>query len=196
MVWRILSHMPHVFEVAPTGRAKCRGCGRAIERDALRFGERLPNAYGEGEMTLWFHPRCAAFKRPEPLLEALPEAPESLPDREGLERLALATMAHRRLRRVDGAERARSGQAKCRGCGEKIERDDWRIRLTFYEEGRFSPGGFVHMKCHRAYFEGNEALDRLLHFSPDLDERAREDLNRAYGEAPAWVGSPEGTPES
>lgn len=177
--------MPHIFEVAPTGRAKCRGCGRAIERGELRFGERLPNAYGEGEMTLWFHPRCAAFKRPEPVLEALPEAPESLDDREELERSAQATLAHRRLVRVDGAERAKSGQAKCRSCGERIERNDWRIRLTFYEEGRFSPGGFVHMKCHRAYFEGNEVLDRTLHFSPDLDEAAREDLIRAYREAPA-----------
>lgn len=177
--------MPHIFEVAPTGRAKCRGCGRAIERGELRFGERLPNAYGEGEMTLWFHPRCAAFKRPEPVLEALPEAPESLDDREELERSAQATLAHRRLVRVDGAERAKSGQAKCRSCGERIDRDDWRIRLTFYEEGRFSPGGFVHMKCHRTYFEGNEALDRMLHFSPDLDEAAREDLIRAYREAPA-----------
>ena len=40
--------MPHVIEAAPTGRAKCRGCGRAIARGELRFGERLPNAYGEG----------------------------------------------------------------------------------------------------------------------------------------------------
>jgi hypothetical protein len=56
--------MPHVFEVASTGRAKCRGCGEPIQRGDTRFGERLPNPYGEGEMTLWFHPRCAAFKRP------------------------------------------------------------------------------------------------------------------------------------
>jgi len=188
--------MPHVFEVAPTGRAKCRGCGRAIERDALRFGERLPNAYGEGEMTLWFHPKCAALKRPEPLLEALPDAPDILSDRDVLEHSAQATLAHRRLRRVDGAERARSGQAKCRSCGARIEREEWRIRLTFYEEGRFSPGGFLHVNCHRAYFEGNDALDRVLHFSPDLDEQGREELTRAYQRAPAWTGIPEGTSES
>ena len=52
--------MPHVFEPAPTGRAKCRGCGRAIAKGELRFGERLPNPFAEGEMTLWFHPLCAA----------------------------------------------------------------------------------------------------------------------------------------
>lgn len=172
--------MPHAFEVAPTGRSKCRGCGRAIPRGELRFGERLPNPFGEGEMTLWFHPPCAAFKRPEPLLEALPGAPESLPDRAALERAAGATLEHRRLRRVDGAERSPTGQAKCRSCHSPIARGTWRIRLTFYEESRFSPGGFLHLGCHAAYFEGHDVLERLLHFSPDLDEGEREDLKGAY----------------
>ena len=176
--------MPHVFEVAPTGRSKCRGCGRPIARGELRFGERLPNPYGEGEMTLWFHPRCAAFKRPDALLEALPEAPEGLADREALERAARAGLAHRRLPRVSGAERAASGQAKCRRCRGSIERGTWRIRLTLYEEGRFSPGGFIHIACHPAYFEGLDVMEAMLHFSPDLEEREREDLRRAYGAAP------------
>ena len=46
--------MPHVFEPAPTGRAKCRGCGRPIAQGDLRFGERIPNPFAEGETTLWF----------------------------------------------------------------------------------------------------------------------------------------------
>ena len=172
--------MPHVFEAAPTGRAKCRGCGRPIEKGDLRFGERLPNPFGEGEMTLWFHPLCAAFKRPEPVLETMPEAPESLPGRDVLERAARGALEHRRSRRVDGAERAKSGQAKCRHCRTAVERGAWRIRLAYYEEGRFSPGGFIHLTCHPAYFEGHDVLDSLLHFTPDLDEAEREDLKRAY----------------
>ena len=63
--------MPHSIEPATSGRAKCRGCGRPIDKGELRLGERLPNPYAEGEMTLWFHPTCAAYKRPEALLEAL-----------------------------------------------------------------------------------------------------------------------------
>src|SRR6476661_10117942 len=98
--------MAHVFESAPTGRAKCRGCGRTIARGELRFGERLPNPFAEGEMTLWFHPLCAACKRPEPLLEALAETSANLPDRESLESAARASLAHRRLPRIDGAERS------------------------------------------------------------------------------------------
>jgi hypothetical protein len=176
--------MPHVFEAAPTGRAKCRGCGQAIPRGEIRFGERLPNPFGEGEMTLWFHPSCAAFKRPESLLEALPEAPDGLPDRQALELRARGALAHRRLQRVDGAERAKSGQARCRSCREPIERGTWRIRLVFFEEGRFTPGGYVHVACHPTYFEGHDVLDSVLHFSPGLTQEDREDLTRAYRAAP------------
>src|SRR5213594_3059268 len=113
--------MPHVFEAASSGRARCRGCGQAIARGDLRFGERLPNPFADGETTLWFHPLCAAYKRPESLLQALGEAAESPPDPEALKSVARASFAHRRLPRIDGAEKALSGQAKCRSCREPIE---------------------------------------------------------------------------
>jgi len=169
----------HVFELAPTGRSKCRGCGRAIARAELRFGERLPNPFADGDMTVWFHPACAAYKRPEPMLQALGETTDNVTDRERLELAARDGLAHPRLVRIDGAERAPSGQAKCRHCHEPIERGSWRIRLAFHEEGRFSAGGFVHLDCRKAYFETDDVLDRLLHFSPDLTESERAELARA-----------------
>src|SRR5437773_898054 len=183
--------MPHLLEPASSGRAKCRGCGRRIVQGELRFGERIPNPYAEGETTLWFHPLCAAYKRPEPLLEALGTAMEDMPAREALERAARGSLAHRRLPRIDGAERAPSGQAKCRSCREPIARGDWRIRLVFYEEGRFSAGGFVHLGCRRAYFESGGILDPLLHFSPDLSEDERGELARACEADPDPASPPD-----
>jgi|SRR5882762_8103512 len=174
--------MPHLFERASTGRAKCRGCGRPIEKGELRFGERIPNPFAEGETTLWFHPLCAAYKRPEPLLETLAQTPGSVPDPESLERAARGASAHRRLPRIDGAERAPTSQAKCRNCHEPISRGTWRIRLVFHEEGRFSPGGFVHLACRAAYFETGDILDPLLHFSPDLSDEDRAELARAWAD--------------
>lgn len=171
--------MPHVFEPAASGRAKCRGCARRIERGEMRFGERIPNPFAEGETTLWYHPLCAAYKRPEPLLEALPAAPPELQDRDLLERAARAAAAHRRLPRIDGAERAPTGQAKCRACREVIAKGSWRIRLAFYEEGRWAPGGFLHLACQETYFEGEQVLPALLHFSPALSEADREELGGA-----------------
>ena len=59
-------------------------------------------------------------------------------------------------------------------------RGTWRIRLVFYEEGRFSPGGFVHLDCRMAYFETDDVLAQVLHFSPDLSDDERAELERAF----------------
>lgn len=173
--------MAHTIEPAASGRAKCRGCGRPIERGALRLGERLPNPFAEGEMTIWFHLPCAAYKRPEPLLEALAAAGDRVTDRDGLERTAQASLAQRRLPRIDGAERAPTGKARCRSCREPIERGAWRVRLVFYEDGRFAAGGFIHLGCRAAYFETDDVLERLLYFSADLAAEERDELARACG---------------
>ena len=135
-------------------------------------------------MTLWFHPLCAAYKRPESLLQGLLEAPEAVPDREALERVAHGSSSHRRLPRIDGAEQAPSSQAKCRSCKQPIARGTWRIRLVFFEEGRFLPGGFVHLDCRQAYFERDDVRDAVLHFSPDLSDEERGELTRALDPSP------------
>jgi len=114
------------------------------------------------------------------MLEALPGAPESLTDRDELESLARASATHRRLARVDGAERAPSGKASCRECKQPIARATWRIRLTIYEEGQFTNAGFIHFACRVPYFEGHEVLAALLQFSPGLADEDREDLMKAY----------------
>ena len=174
--------MAHVFETAPTGRARCRGCGKPLDKGAIRFGERIPNPFAEGETTLWFHPLCGAYKRPEAMLEALAQSPSDAPDREALERAAPGSAAHQRLQRIDGAERAPTAQAKCRHCREPIAKGTWRIRLVFYEEGRFSPSGFVHLDCREGYFESDDSgpiLAAALHFSPGLSDEDRADLTSA-----------------
>jgi hypothetical protein len=168
--------MPHVFEHAASGRAKCRGCAQRIERGVLRFGERVPNPYAEGETTLWYHPLCAAYKRPEALLEALPAAPPELTDAGELEHSARSTSAHPRLVRIHGAERAPTGQAKCRHCHEPIAKASWRIRLVHYEEGRFAPSGFLHLGCQSAHFEGADIVPALLHFTAELSDADRREL--------------------
>jgi len=131
-------------------------------------------------MTLWFHPACAAYKRPESLLQALGEAPEHVPERERLERAARSSLTQRRLPRIDGAEKAPTGQARCRSCRQPIERGSWRIRLVFFEEGRFSAGGFVHLGCRTAYFEAADILDQVLHFSLPLSESECQELRQAF----------------
>ena len=164
--------MPHVFEMSPSGRAACRGCGEKIPKGDLRFGERLPNPYAEndGEMTHWFHLVCAAYRRPEALLETLATATEPVPNADHLREQAQLGVTHRRLPRVSTAGRASSGRATCRACKELIAKDTWRIALVFYEEGRFVPSGFVHIACVPSYCETTAVMPRVKHFSPALTE--------------------------
>lgn len=166
--------MPHVIEYATSGRAKCRGCDGKIAKGELRFGERQPNAFGDGEMTLWFHLPCAAYKRPEPFLEVLQnEGWEDVSDDDlaiarELQPAAEFGIEHRRLPRIDQVGRAPTGRARCRSCRELIEKDSWRIGLVFFEEYRFQPSGFIHAACAKEYFGTTEMLDRVSYFNPEL----------------------------
>lgn len=177
--------MAHVIERAPTGRAKCRACGRPIARDTLRLGERLPNPFDEkgGEMTHWFHLPCAAFRRPGPFLEALGGTTEAIDERDTLQREAELGLTHRRLPRVNTAERASSGRASCRACRAPIEKGAWRVSLLYDEDGRFVPSGFIHLACAATYLETTAILPRLRHFTPAL---AADDV----GEIEAALNAP------
>jgi hypothetical protein len=170
--------MPHVIERSPSGRAACRGCGAKIASGDLRFGERMPNPFADdgGEMTHWFHVPCAAFTRPEPFHEILAAGADAGPERERLEREAQAGIAHRRLPRVRAASRAPTGRASCRACRQSIAKGAWRIALAYYEDGRFVPSGFIHVRCAPAYLETADIVDRLRHFSPDLADTDVEEI--------------------
>jgi ribosomal protein L37AE/L43A len=164
--------MPHVIEAAKTGRAKCRACGQPIAQGAQRFGERVPNPFADegGETTNWFHVACAAFIRPEAFLELLGETAEPIADREVLEREARLAVAYRRVPRATSAGRAASGRATCRACKKTIDKGAWRITLMYYEDGRLTPGGFIHAGCSANYFETTDLFGRFKHFSPELSD--------------------------
>jgi Poly(ADP-ribose) polymerase and DNA-Ligase Zn-finger region len=173
--------MAHLIEPAATGRAKCRGCDERIAAGELRFGEVVPNPFAEGEATNWFHPECGAYKRPAPFLEALAANAVSLEGAERLEAEARLGLAHERLPRISGVERSPTGRAQCRSCHEAIAKNAWRITLVFYEEGRFSPAGYVHVGCGQAYFETIEVLPRLRRFSQGLGDEDFAEIQAELG---------------
>ncbi|MEO6601395.1 MAG: hypothetical protein ABIQ16_16070 [Polyangiaceae bacterium] len=153
--------MPSVIERATTGRAKCRACSQPIAKGDERFGEALPNAYGEGESLFWFHLRCAACSRPESVLPVLEHSPGALSEREALVSLVRDGIANPRLSRIAKAERATSGRARCRHCRDLIEQGALRLSLQMFEEGRFNPIGTIHATCAVHYFAAEPALERL-----------------------------------
>jgi len=168
--------MPHVIEPAASARAKCRGCGERIAAGELRFGESLPNPFAEGETHHWYHLECGAMKRPEPFLEGLGAHAEPVAGSERLAALARSGVEHPRAARTSGAERDPSGRAQCRHCRQKIEKGAWRIPLVFWEDGRFSPAGFVHVPCVGAYFGTTDVVPRLRRFSPGLTDAELQEI--------------------
>ena len=171
--------MPHIVEPAASGRSKCRGCGEPIGKGELRFGERLPNPFADGEMTQWYHTLCGAYRRPESFNQLLLTADHGIDDVERLITAVASGLAHHRVVRIAGVGRAPSGRARCRSCRELIEKDQWRIPLVFFEEGAFNASGFIHVSCSAEYFETTQILDRLQHFGNDL---AAEDVAELAGE--------------
>jgi hypothetical protein len=171
--------VPDSIQAAPTGRAKCRGCGRAVAKGELRFGETGPNSYGEGEATSWFHLACAALMRPEKLLPVLDQTSIELPEREWLGQAARFGTVHPRLTRLTRAERASSGRAHCRSCRELIGKGEWRLALQLFEEGRPSPIGTIHVGCAEAYFGTADVLPRARRLTPELSEADALDLQQA-----------------
>lgn len=163
-----------ILQIAPTGRARCRACATKLEKGALRFGEALPSAYGEGDAATyyWFHPRCAAQRRPEKFVPLAkdPARAAGLTDAEALAAEGEMGLLHPRIPRIAGAEMAPSGRARCRHCKELIAQGLWRIRLSnFAASGFFEPLGFIHAQCARDYFGVAAIADRLARAAPDLD---------------------------
>jgi hypothetical protein len=174
--------VPDSIQAAPTGRAKCRGCGRAIAKGELRFGETGPNSYGEGEATSWFHLQCAALMRPEKALPVLEATNERIEERDWLEAAARFGIEHRRLPRLVRAERASSGRAHCRSCRELIAKGEWRFALQTFEDGRPNTIGTIHASCAEAYFGTADVLARARRLTPDLTDADAADLNKALAE--------------
>lgn len=185
----------HKITVAKSGRSRCRGCGQAIARGTLRFGEKVENPYNDGLSTLWFHLRCAAYKRPEPLLETLDAihedaggdrvdaaaAREALEAGQGdvLRAAAQEGLQHQRLPRIDAIERASSGRASCRHCRQRIAKDALRIKLVWFEGGRFDPGGYLHLACAPAYCESTALGERLRCFTAGADDAIWSEVEAA-----------------
>lgn len=176
------SVVPDSIQAAPTGRAKCRGCGRAITKGELRFGETGPNAYGEGEATSWFHLACGALMRSEKVLPVLRSSRDALEERAWLEQTAERGLELPRLQRLVRAERASSGRATCRSCRELIAKGEWRFVLQMFEEGRPNPIGTIHASCAEAYFGTADVLARAERLTPELAAADVAALRQALAE--------------
>jgi len=154
--------MADVIEPAATGRAACRGCREKIGKGELRFGERAPSSFGEGEQTSWFHIGCAAERRPGKLAPALAEYEGEVPGRAELEAIVADGVENPSLAEVARVERSPTGRATCQECHEKIGKDELRIAIEKEAEGTMATTSFIHLRCARTSL-GEQGLVEKLH---------------------------------
>jgi len=157
--------MSHKIEIAPTGRASCRGCKGTIVKGATRFCEEFANPYSEdGGMSFrYWHLACAATKLANELSPALAAYEPALGDRASIE----ALIAEHLRPPMPHAERAPNGRARCRACDESIAKGELRVAFERTFDGPMGPqkgAAHAHARCLQKYLErekerGHEAVE-------------------------------------
>jgi hypothetical protein len=174
--------MSDVIEPATTARSKCRRCGDKIEKGTLRFGEKVPNAFGEGDATHWFHLTCAAEKRPEKLRAALTASSLELPDRAALEKVIEDGIQNPSLAGVKQADRAPTGRATCQECRNKIDKGELRVAVE-REAETMATTSYVHAACAGKHLGTPGLFDKLQRTSTALGPEDLAELERLLAAA-------------
>ena len=180
--------MENSIEIAPSGRAKCRGCKEAIPKGEVRFGEVYDSAFTGGEAVRWWHLACAAKKLPTELEAAMKKYAGEIPNRADVEKAieagkkggkggAKAPLPH--------ADLAPTGRAKCISCGEPLEKDSLRVAVEREIEAPsgmpMKSAGYLHPGCATAWAEQQgqdpeQLVEAVLANSGHLDEKQYAEL--------------------
>ena len=148
---------PYVIEGARSSRSRCKSCRKKIEKGILRLGVLLEGPYGTGY--LWHHLKCAAKRRIDDVEEAYDreawkeakEVPEEVPAIEELRKLNEEAQEKRKQQlTIPYVQVDPSGRAKCKNCGELLEKGNLRVvlgrEIEFGTQYRTMPI-HVHPKC-------------------------------------------------
>jgi len=164
--------MAHKVEVAPSGRAACRGCKKPIAKGTTRFGEEFVNPFSEegGTSFRYWHLECAATKLANELAGALASYEGTVPDREALD----ALVAEHIRPPMPYAERAGTGRARCRACDETIARGELRVAFERTYETAMGPqkgAAYAHPGCVRRYLDREKERGRQ---APEMEALLRD----------------------
>ena len=150
---------PYIIEAARSGRSKCKGCRKAIEKDTHRLGVLVEGPYGLGHM--WYHLNCAAKRIWGKLEEAyaaeawslakVPVDRAELPDLADLVELREeAEKKKAEKQELPYVELDPSGRARCKWCDETLEKGTPRVvigrEVEFGQQVRTTPIN-VHPRC-------------------------------------------------
>ncbi|XP_018568768.1 poly [ADP-ribose] polymerase [Anoplophora glabripennis] len=197
---------PYRAEYAKSSRSGCKGCRTTIQQGDLRLAVMVQSPMFDGKVTQWYHMKCF-FKKQRPKTTDDIEHFESLrvsdqdniksqvgvssiaivPDKKGKKRAGDAALKNAALKDFK-IEYSKSGRATCRGCEQKILKDEIRIsKKDFDTEVGKKYGGqdmwhhvtcFAQLRSELAFFECGDKL-------PGFKSLKKEDQAVVKKEIPA-----------
>ncbi|XP_067616114.1 poly [ADP-ribose] polymerase isoform X1 [Eurosta solidaginis] len=142
--------LPYQVEYAKSGRASCKYCKLSISQGSLRLAALVQSAFHDGKQPMWFHEDCF-FKKQRPSTIGDIENFENIrfehqeKIKKSLEKsltLSVSSISQKSKKRNStditglkdfGIEYSKSSRATCRGCEQKIIKDQVRVRKTVFD---------------------------------------------------------------
>jgi poly [ADP-ribose] polymerase len=179
--------MAHMIEEAKSGRAGCRTCRKPIAKGELRFGEEVENQFGDAGDTSyrWHHLPCAAASKTDELRATLATFDGIDADKRAELETIMAEADAKKPPPYPHADKAKTGRARCLGCGESLAKGAIRVAIERdIERGMTTTkgAGYLHPACAAAYVEANmgsthDALTEALRANTrDLSEAEMDQL--------------------
>ncbi|RZF40692.1 hypothetical protein LSTR_LSTR007983 [Laodelphax striatellus] len=220
---------PYKAEYAKSGRASCRGCKSTIEKGTLRMAVMVKSPMFDGKMAYWYHYMCFfAKQKPKSIGDiahyadlrwedqqkiekkiaeissgpAVDEKPAKGKGKKAATKRGKQTAATNELKDFL-VEYAKSSRATCKGCDEKIVKEEVRISKKEYESNeakRFGgipqwhhPECFTKLRAELAFFVSGDQLpgfdtlkdddkNMIKKLLPKIDVKKEDTVD---GEAPA-----------
>jgi hypothetical protein len=188
--------MAHKVEVAPSGRAACRGCKQPIAKGTPRLAEEFANQFADdgGTSFRYWHLACAAPKLANELQAALAAYEGAIDDRASLD----ALIAEHLRPPMPYAELASTGRARCRACDETIPKGALRVAFERTIDSPMGPqksAAYAHAGCLPRYLAREKELGRetpelgvVLRWVRAHSKLSEHDLARVEDEARTAAG--------
>ncbi|CAH0546205.1 unnamed protein product [Brassicogethes aeneus] len=195
--------LPFKTEYAKSGRSSCKGCKSSIDQGTLRLAVMIQSPKFDGKMPNWYHQTCFFLKqRPKTVddiekfetlrLEDQQKIKEQIntcgaivPDKKGKKRGA-DTAAKKNALKDFRIEYSKSSRAVCRGCEQKIMKDEIRIsKKDFDTDVGKKYGGqdmwhhlacFAKLRSELGYFESADKLPGFQGLNKDDQKDAKTQI--------------------